>query len=249
MEIASGDPMQRFVKLTQRLLPWVLTVTLLLTLGSLPAAAQDSSSRRMLVVTGHGRDQAPTTLAQISLGISDKGAAAKTTYGKVNKRTADVVKLLKSKKADNVKASNVNLSPKYDRDGKPQKDSYEGYQTIEFQVMADDIGVLDDAIAADIDQINSIQYVAPEAALIAARQKAIEKAIGDGQAQAKAALDKLGFSSQEVVDIQVNSAQITNPAVGGHRDDSSYSSWSKSQPILAGGEQVVDVDVTLKIRY
>lgn len=242
--------MQRFVKLTQRLLPWVLTVTLLLALGGRPAAAQDSSSPRMLAVTGHGRDQTPTTLAQISLGISDKGDAVKATYGKVNKRTTDVVKLLKSKKADNVKTSNVNLSPRYDRDGKPQKGSYDGYQTIEFQVMADDMGVLDDAIAADIDQLNSIQYVAPEAALIAARQKAIEKAIGDGQAQAKAALDKLGFSIQEVVDIQINDAQIhTNPTAVGNRDDGSYSSWTKSQPVIAGGEQIVDVDVTLKIRY
>ena len=242
--------MQRFAKLMQRLLPWVVTTTLLLAImGGRPAAAQDSSSPRMLAVTGHGRDQAPTTLAQISLGISDRGAAAKTTYGKVNKRTAEVVKLLKSEQAENVKASNVNLSPKYDRDGKPQKDSYEGYQTIEFQVKADDMGVLDDAIAADIDQINGIQYIAPETDLIAARKKALEKAIDDGQAQAKATLDKLGFSIQEVLDIQVNSAHITNPTVGGNRDDSSYSSWSKSQPVMAAGEQVVDVEVTLKIRY
>ncbi|MEA5464293.1 SIMPL domain-containing protein [Leptothoe sp. PORK10 BA2] len=242
--------MQRLTKLTQRLLPWILTVILLLTLGGLPAAAQNSSTPRMMVVTGHGRDQAPTTLAQISLGISDQGDAAKTTYGKVNKRTVAVVKLLKSKQVENVKTTNINLSPKYDRDGKPQKGSYEGYQNIEFQVSADDMGVLDDAIATDINQLNSIQYVASESALIAARKTALEAAIADGQAQAKAALDKLGFSIQEIVDIQVNNAQIPgNSAVVENGEDSSYASWSPGQPVPAGGEQIVEVDVTLKIRY
>lgn len=239
--------MQPLTKLMQRLLPWALAALIVITLGSLPAAAQSSSTPRTLVISGYGRAQTPTSLAQISLGISNKGDSAKDTYTVLNKRSSAVVKLLKSGKAKVVKTSNINLTVQSKRDGTPQQDGYDGYQNIEFQVPAADIGVLDDAIATDIDRINSIQYVASEESISAARNTALENAIADAQTQAKVALDKLGFTTQEIVDINVDDPRIQSPKTNPKPD--SYSSWSENIPAIEGGEQTVDVTVTLKIRY
>lgn len=215
----------------------------------MPAGAQEGSPR-MLSVVGHGQAEAATTLAQISLTISDKGNSAQDTYDQLEKRSSAVVKRLQSANVESLKTSNISLNIGSSRDGKPQKDDYDGYQTIAFRVSTSGIGVLDDAIAANIDRINSIQYVAPETAMTAARKIALEKAIADAQAQAEVALDKLGFSVQEIVDVRINDAQIqaakNNPAP---QDDSYSSSWSNNLPVLALGEQTVDVQVTLEIRY
>ncbi|NEQ49653.1 MAG: SIMPL domain-containing protein [Leptolyngbya sp. SIO3F4] len=240
--------MQSLIKLLQRLLPWIFAALIVVTCG-LPAVAQETSTPRMLAISGHGRAQAPTSLAQISLGISDKGETAKGTYSQVDKRSSAVVKLLKSAKVDDVKTSNINLTVDTGRDGKPQKGDYDGYQTIEFQVPADEIGVLDDAIATGIDRINSIRYVASENAIATARNTALEKAMADAQDQAKVALDELGFSIQEIVDIQVGDARVETPQPNTAPPTDSYSSWSKNVPLLASGEQTVDMNVTLKIRY
>ncbi len=245
--------MQQLAKMRQRWLPWLLAATILIVVGGLPALAQEASTTsRLLTVTGYGHDQAPTTLADITLGLTSKSDSAKATYAQLEKRTADVSKMLKSRQVDIIKPSNVQLNLKYGRDGKPQKDDYEGYRNIEFQVSADDIGVLDDAIATDIDRVQNIRYLATEKDLLAARDRALESAISDAQAQAKVALDKLGFSLQEVVDIQMNDAITQAPDLDAvsHGDGYADSSWSsKNNLTVEAGEQVVDVRVLLKVRY
>lgn len=232
----------------QRLLPWVFAALIIITVGGLPAAAQQSSTPRILAISGHGRAQAPTSLAQITLGISEKEDTVKETYSSVDKRSAALAKLLKSNKVKEVKTSNISLTVKSGREGKPLKDDYEGHQTVEFQVSAEDIGVLDDAIATGIDRINNIRYVASEEAITTARKTALENAIADAQSHAKVALDKLGFSSQDIVDIQIGNAQVNTLKTRQEPLDS-YSSWSENLPVLDGGEQTVEVDVTLKLQY
>ena len=241
--------MQRLIKTKQQLLPWLLAALILITIGSLPAVAQEASAPRILAVTGHGHEQAPATLAEITLGVSSRGDSAKKIYEQLDKRSAAVAKLLKAGNAEAVKTSNMNLNLKYDRDGKPKKDDYEGYRNIRFQVSADKIGVLDDAIATDIDRIHNISYRASEKDILVARDQALERAIIDAQAQAKVALDKLGFSIQEVVDIQVDDALIQAPGAEPVPKGDSYSSGRWDNSIVEDGEQAVDVKVTLKVRY
>ncbi|MFG6105898.1 SIMPL domain-containing protein [Leptothoe sp. EHU-05/26/07-4] len=245
--------MQRLAKIGQRLLPWLLTALILMTVGGLPALAQGASTPpRIITVTGHGHHTAPTTLAEITLGISDKGDSAKATYTQLAKRTSAIAKTLKARKVDNIKTSNVHLDLKYGRDGKPQKDEYEAYRNIEFQVPADEIGVLDNAIALNIDRIQNIRYLANEKDLLAARDQALEKAITDAQAQAKVALDQLGFSLEDVVDIQVNDAITQAPGVDAVPKGDGYASgsWSAASSLaVEDGAQAVDVQVTLKVQY
>ena len=249
-QVDSENRMQRLAKIAQRLLPWLVADLIVMTVSP-PAAAQQSANPRILAVTGHGHDQAPTTLAQITLGISDQGNSAKAAYDQLNKRSSAVTKLLKSRKVDQVKTSNINLSLKSDRDGKPKKDDYEGYRNIEFQVPANNIGVLDDAIATNIDQVPSIRNLATDQSILTARTKALEAAIADAQAQTKVALDQLGFSIEEVVDIQIDDAIVQTPGTDAASQGDTYSGsgrWS-GIPAVNSGEQAVDIGVTLKVRY
>lgn len=239
--------MQRFASVMPRLLP--LAVAIFILLGGLPAVAQESSAPRFLTIAGHGHSQADTTLAEITLGLIGKGNSTKTTYEQLTKRTAALTKMFQSRQAKAVNLSNIHLNLKDGRDGKPQKNEYEAYQTIEFRVAADNIGVLDDAIAADIDRIQRIRYVAAEQDLSAARDKAIKAAIADAQAQANVALGQLGFSPQDIVDIQVNDVITQAPGDNAPPKADSYVSWSADTPTLATGQQGVDVTVTLKVRY
>ncbi len=218
--------------------------------GGSPASAQ-SPTPRVIAVTGYGHDQAPTTLAEITLGISGKDKSAKATYEQLAKRTSAVAKVLTTGKVETIKSSNVKLDIQYGRDGKPQPDNYEGYRNIVFQVPADNIGLLDNAIATDVDRVQNIRYLASETDLLAARDRALEAAITDAQAQAKVALDKLGFSIQEVFDIQVNDAITRSPEVDTVSNGKDSDSWSYSRGGLAieGAEQAVDVKVMLKVRY
>ena len=244
--------MQRLENMGQRWLPWLLAVVILISVGGLPAFAQASpTTTRTLVVNGYGHDQAPTTLAEITLGLTSKADSAKATYTKMSKRTSDISKLLKARKAKTIKMSNVRLDLKYGRDGKPQKDDYEGYQTIEFQVPTDDIGILDDAIALNIDRVQNIRYLASEQDLQAARNRALEAAIDDAQAQAKVALEQLDFTIQDIVDIQVNDAIMQAPDVDAvPKVDSGWSAADYSGNLaVEDGEQTVDVKVTLKVKY
>lgn len=242
--------MQPLAKLTQRLLPWAFAVLILITVGSFPAAAQDAANPRFLTAAGHGHDQTPTTLAAVTLGISDKGDSAKATYDAISKRSSTVVKMLNASKADEVKTSNINLTPQYGRDGKPEKATFEGYRTVEFQLPLANIDVLDKALVSGVDQLQTIRYRASDEATMAARDRALENAIADAQAQAKVALDKLGFSLQEVVDIRIDNVRADTPETQATPADNSYSSgrWSDSLPVVSG-EQAVDVSVTLKVRY
>lgn len=240
--------MQPLAHLTQRLLPWALAVLLVVTVGGPPASAQ-APSPRMLTVTGNGQDYAPATLAQVTLGIVDQGDSAKATYDAVTQDSSAVVKLLKTNKATDIKTSNIHLDPQYGRDGKPAKATYDGHQTVKFQLPVSKIAVLDQVLVADVDNLQGISYRASDAALVTARDQALENAIFDAQGQAKVALKQLGFDMQEVVDIQIDDAQVNKPDSQPAPVDKSYSGrWSDGLPV-AGGEQAVQVQVTLQIRY
>ncbi|MEM9805429.1 MAG: SIMPL domain-containing protein [Cyanobacteria bacterium P01_D01_bin.56] len=238
--------MQKLLNLTKYLLPWTLVILII----SFPAYAQETSNPRLLSVIGHGHSPAATTLAQITLGVTNNGDSAKATYDAITRRSVAVAKLLDTNKVEIVKTSNINLNPQYGRDGNPAKATYEGYQNIQFQLPVSKMAVLDKALATDVDSLQSIRYLASEEAITIARDQALKNAIADAQAQAKVALDKLSLSAQEIIDIRIDDPRVENPAIQPGTADKSYSSSRASSHLpVESGEQIVDVQVTLQVRY
>lgn len=223
-----------------------LTVGLLNVATIAPVSAQETLSR-VLTVTGEGSENIPATLARVQLGVSAQGQEAETVQQEIARRTTAVIERLKSANVDQLQTTGIRLNPQYNHDGNQRRiTGYNGSNTVSFELPADAVGtLLDDAIAAGANQINSVSFVAADNAIDSARNIALQEATTDAQAQADAVLASLNLSVQEIVGIQVNNATpvtfTTTTQLRGSLD-------SASTPVEAG-EQTVNARVTLQIRY
>ncbi|MEA5466782.1 SIMPL domain-containing protein [Leptothoe sp. PORK10 BA2] len=225
-----------------------LTLGLMHTAAIAPAEAQELMSR-VLTVTGEGSESIPATLARVQLGVTAQGENAEAVQQEIAQRSTAVIELLKSQNVDKLQTTGINLNPQYDYNGsQPRITGYSGSNTVSFQMPTDKVGtLLDDAIAAGANQIDSISFIAADNVLDAARDTALQAATADAQTQADVVLQSLNLSAQEIVGIQINDAIPPTPLP--------YATSQKlaeavdvSTPV-EGGEQTVNARVTLQIRY
>lgn len=217
--------------------------------GLTPMALAQEMIMRTLTVTGHGQESVQTTKAEVRLGVEAQGPDAAAVQQEVARRSAAVVALLRSRQVEKLETTGIQLSPQYRySDGESTLVGYSGSNTVSFQVPTEAAGpLLDEAVNAGANQIQSVSFVATDAALEAARQEALRQAVADAQAQANTVLSSLNLSSQEVVSIQVDGASPP-PPVPMPRAMRADMAAEASTPVI-GGEQTVDARVTLQIRY
>ncbi len=211
------------------------------------AIAQDNVMRT-LTVTGQGEDSIPTTQTQVSLGVDVQGTDAAAVQQEVARRTTAVVELLRSRQVEKLETTGIQLSPRYNyENGRTDVIGYSGSNTVSFRIATESVGsLLDDAVNAGANQIRGVSFVADDAAIEAARQRALRSAVDDAQTQAGTVLGSLNLSSQEVVSIQINGAA---PPVPMPQAALSNRAESDSVTPVIGGEQTVQAQVTLQIRY
>ncbi|PZO36625.1 MAG: hypothetical protein DCF17_16955 [Shackletoniella antarctica] len=211
------------------------------------AIAQDNVMRT-LTVTGQGEDSIPTTQTQVSLGVDVEGTDAAAVQQEVARRTTAVVELLRSRRVEKLETTGIQLSPRYNyENGRTDVIGYSGSNTVSFRIATENVGsLLDDAVNAGANQIRGVSFVADDAAVEAARQRALRNAVNDAQTQAGTVLGSLNLSSQEVVSIQINGAAPPAPM-----PQAALSSRVESDSVtpVIGGEQTVQAQVTLQIRY
>ena len=214
-----------------------------------PVEAQEPLSR-VLTVTGEGRESIPATLAFVQLGVTAQGENAETVQQEIAQRSTAVIELLKSQNVDKLQTTGIRLNPQYDYNGnRPRITGYSGSNTVSFQLPTDEVGtLLDDAIAAGANQINSVSFIATDSALDVARDTALQAATADAQDQADVVLQSLNLSAQEIVGIQINNATPPTPRPFANRARLETAAAAASTPV-EGGEQTVNARVTLQIRY
>ncbi|MEM9979573.1 MAG: SIMPL domain-containing protein [Cyanobacteria bacterium P01_D01_bin.2] len=224
-----------------------LAVGVVNTAATAPVKAQEPLAR-VLSVTGEGSESIPATLARVQLGVTAQGETAETVQQDIARRSTAVIELLRSQPIDKLQTTGIRLNPQYNYDGnRPRIVGYTGSNTVSFQISTEQVGtLLDDAIAAGANQINSVSFVATEDALDAARDTALQDATADAQAQAEVVLRSLNLSAQEIVGIQVNKAPPPRPVPIQAR--TAMAEADVSTPV-EGGEQTVNARVTLQIRY
>ncbi|MEM9906228.1 MAG: SIMPL domain-containing protein, partial [Cyanobacteria bacterium P01_D01_bin.44] len=147
-----------------------LTVGLMNTAAVAPVEAQEPLSR-VLTVTGQGSESIPATLAQVQLGVEAQGENAEAVQQDIAQRSSAVIELLRSQNVDKLQTTGIRLNPQYNYDDdRPRIVGYTGSNTVSFQMPTDQVGtLLDDAIAAGVNQINNVSFVAADEALDAAR--------------------------------------------------------------------------------
>ncbi|MBF2047582.1 MAG: SIMPL domain-containing protein [Elainella sp. C42_A2020_010] len=220
-------------------------------LAASPVLAQQEQIMRTLTVTGQGKESVAATLTQVQLGVEVQAKTAEEAQQEAARRSTAVVEFLRSRNVDKLQTTGISLNPRYDyANNRQQIIGYSATNTVSFRVPTDRAGnLLDDAVAAGATRIDSVSFVADDAAVETARQQAIQEAIQNAQVQANTVLSSLGLTQQEIVGIQVNGAAPPPPILYRANMDAMAQAASAPETPIVGGEQEVEASVTLQIRY
>lgn len=241
---------------------WKIWTALILSLGMVgaglayPAIAQErpqTRNFRTLTVTGRGTESIPTTLTQVRLGVEAQGKTANEVQQEVAQRSNSVVSLLRSRNVTRLETTGITLNPNYRYDNNTQTlVGYNASNIVSFRVETQKAGdILDDAVKAGASRIDSVSFVATDAAIADARKVALREATQDAQSQADAVLAALGLTRRDVVNIQVNNAFVPPPrpfnmATKFGREGAVAD--AAPSPVI-GSDQEVEASVTLEINY
>ncbi len=227
----------------------VLSVLLLSLTLATPAQAQTQPSLRTLTVTGQGKENIQTTLAQVRLGVEVQGKTAQEVQQEVARRSSAVVELLRSRRVERLETTGINLSPDYSyTNNRQQLIGYRGNNIVSFRVPTERAGtLLDEAVRAGATRIDSLAFVAPEAAIATAQKQALREATQDAQEQARTVLEALNLTPSQIVRIRINDANMPPPRPIPLA--APMAMRAEAATPVVGGEQEVEASVTLEISY
>lgn len=221
------------------------------TLLSQSAIAQSMQlmPERTLSVTGEGVRAIPTTLTQVSLGVTVDAKTAEAAQQQAAEQSTAVIEWVRSQNVEKLETTGISLSPQYDyTDNRQVLRGYQATNTISFRAPTESAGaIIDEAVRVGATRIDGVSFVAEDEAIAVARQQALEAAVEDAQAQADTVLTTLGLSRQEVVNISIGSLSAPPPGPV-FAEARAVSADSASTPIV-GQEQEITAQVTLYIRY
>jgi uncharacterized protein len=227
-------------------LPIISGLLGLLTFAS-PSLAETKQLLRTLTVTGKGVESIATTVTKVELGVEIQGKTANMVQQEAAKRSDAVVKLLRSRNVQKLETTGIRLNPIYNYQNNQQKiTGYSATNSVSFRIATDQAGnIMDEAVNVGATKIDSVSFIASDAAISSAQQKALQLATLNAKKQADAVLSALNLSPKEVVNIQINSA---NPPTPIYADAMVAKSAIANTPVV-GGDQQVEAAVTLQISY
>lgn len=214
----------------------------------LPSNAGESAMR-ILTVTGEGKAIIPTTLTQINLGVEVQGATSSEVQQEIAKKSTSVVNFLRSRNVQQLQTTGISLQPRYDYNSDQQKlIGYSGTNLVSFQVETSKIGdLLDRAVANGASRIDQISFTATESAIATAQKQALQAAVQNAKSQGDTVLSSLNFSSQEIVKIQINGANLPQPLP--QLEATALAKNASADTPIIGSTQTVTASVTLSQKY
>lgn len=162
-----------------------------------PALAQGTGApggpeadRRTLVVTGRFTVTAPPDAVRITVGVDSQAPTAREAHEATSRKVQDVVTALLSLGIPprNLQTAGVALAPVYRYDEKRRENVLAGYRSsYTLQVLVEQLdlagAVVDAAVQAGADRVESIQFVVRD--LEAVKQRAVAQAVADAMGQAR----------------------------------------------------------------
>ncbi|BAZ53424.1 hypothetical protein NIES4103_61000 [Nostoc sp. NIES-4103] len=227
-----------------------LALLLFVTFGQPGLAEEKAQLWRTLTVSGRGTESIPTTLSEVNLGVEVQAKTAQSAQQEAARRSSAVVALLKSRNVEKLQTTGIRLNPVYSYTNNVQRiTGYAASNTVSFRIVTEKAGtLLDEAVKAGATQINSVNFIATDEAIAAARQQALKEATQDARQQADAVFSALGFQPKEVVSIKVDNANAPPPPILYRAEAAKLANQDASTPVV-GGEQQVQASVTLQISY
>jgi len=215
-----------------------------------PVSAQQTVPS-LLTVYGQGVITIPATIAQVSLGVQVYGGTAAEVQAEAAQRSSEIMQFLRSRQVDKLQTTGVQLSPIYETiDGRSQVTRYQAINTVRFEVPTDKAGeIIDQSVQYGATRIDGLTFTGTDAAIAAARDQALEAATQDARHQADVVLASLGLRAESIYQINIGysspmpSTPIYNQAL------EFASSGIADRTAIEGGEQSIQANVTLQIRY
>jgi len=232
----------------RRVLPLVAVVAALWFSGS--AIAQDATSHRdrILTVTGRGSRLVPTEKTRVQLGVVVEGKTAGEVQADIARRTNAIVSRLQSLQVERLQTTSITLNPRYIYENNRQiQDGFVGQSNVSFVTANSNAGgMLDAAIAAGANRVEQVSFIAPDAAVRAARNQALQEATQDALSQAEAVLTSLSLRQTSIRSIQVVEPSGGSPILQNRVQN--LSADAASTPIV-GGDQRIEATVLIEIGY
>ncbi|MEL6440696.1 MAG: SIMPL domain-containing protein [Cyanobacteria bacterium J06621_8] len=214
-----------------------------------PAIAQELL--KTLTVTGNGVKKIPSTMTRVDLGVEIPGKTASEVQQEVAQKTAAVIDLLKTREVEQLQTTGIRLSPIYDRVNTRSNQrvltGYLGTNTVSFQVETKQAGeLLDAAVKAGATRVDRVSFTATPEALAVAKKEALRLASINAQERAEVVLETLNLRAKDIVNVEVDAAQIRQPPPIAREQFALES--AVATPVIPG-EQTVQATVTLQISY
>ena len=166
-------------------------------------------------------------------------------------RSSAVVEFLRSQQTvEKLQTTGISLNPRYDySDNKQVLRGYEATNTVSFRASNEAAGeVIDGAVKAGATAIDGISFTADDAAISAARQRALTAAVADAEEQGATVLSALGLSRKSIANVTIGSVSAPPPQPLERPAALRAADMVSPTPIL-GQEQSINAQVTLQIRY
>jgi uncharacterized protein len=204
-----------------------------------------------LSVTGQGTETIPTTLSEVRLGVLIDAKTAEEAQEKAAAQSTAVVEWVRSQNVERLQTTGISLSPRYEYTNDRQVlVGYQATNSISFRTPTEKAGaIMDEAVKVGATQIDGVSFIADDAAIETARQRALELAVQDAQTQADSVLAALGFSSKKVVNISIGSINAPMPVPYALTAAPARAEDAANKTPVIGQDQEITAQVTLQIRY
>ncbi|CAN1212547.1 SIMPL domain-containing protein [Tumidithrix helvetica PCC 7403] len=211
-------------------------------------AAQEVKQSRVLTVTGQGDRSVQTTRARVQVAVAVEGKTAEEVQADIARKTNLVLAKLKELQVEKLQTTGINLSPKYVYENNRQRqEGFTGQNSISFVTSIERSGAtLDAIVAVGANRIDQISFLAPDEAIKAARNGALQDAVKDAQDQANAVLSSLNLKAQSIRTIRIGNESYSPPVL---LNQSTFAKADGNVTSVVGGEQKVQASVTLEITY
>ncbi|MEN9271787.1 MAG: SIMPL domain-containing protein [Gloeomargarita sp. DG_1_5_bins_55] len=217
-----------------------LSVMLVVCAPVMPAALAQSQER-VLQVTGQAAITVPAQLAEVEVGVEIRGKNANQVQAEIAQSMERIIASIRRKSPEKLTTTGVQLFPFYGE--RQQVLGFVGRNTVQFRLpIAQTGGVLDELVGQGANQITRLSFVATEPALEQGRTQALQAAVQDAQRQAQTVLQALQLTPKEVIGITIMSVNAPMPR-------SLAVAEARAVTPIVGGEQTVQAQVMLQIRY
>ena len=222
----------------------------------LPSAAAQSQptyaqSENTLSATGQAIEMIPTTLAEVRLGVLVEAKTAEEAQQLAAQRSTAVVNYLESQNVEKLQTTGISLNPRYDYiDDRQVLQGYQATNTVSFRTTNEAAGeIIDGAVKTGATTIDGISFTADEAAISAARQRALTAAVADAEEQSNTVLAALGLARKSILSVTIGSVSAPAPRAAPQAARALSDVAPEASTVIIGQEQSIDAQVTLQIRY